>query len=77
MTNEPGVDIHVEPYTSCFRCMMDVLLFGEGWWDEETLAHLNPNDIKVDDEGCYTVIPDPITMDDLLKKMKKSSKVAV
>jgi hypothetical protein len=56
--------------------MMDVLLYGEGWWDLETLVHLNPNRIRMDKEGFYVPLPEPLTIDDILKKSKKSDKVA-
>ena len=73
MTKEPivGVDIHNPDgglFGKCLRCMVDTALYGEAYWNTDTMEHLNPNAIDFDHKECtFTRKPDILTISDLLE----------
>ena len=64
MKLEPGVDVHTDD-GKCIRCLMDVGLYDEAYWDLDTNVHLNPNEIAWNEDGTYEIVR-PLTIYDIV-----------
>ena len=72
MTKQPtvGVDLH-DPegakFGKCLRCLIDVALYDEAYWDTTTMVHLDPCAINWNaKDATYTFKKAPLTIDDLV-----------